>query len=216
LGGLRFFSTSASVIIICPLRARVCLPRMTQPRGDGHLTALLTEWAAGNEAASEELLPIVYSELRRIARRHMSRESPGHILQTTALVNEAYLRLVDSTNIEWRDRAHFFAVASRTMRRLLVDIARARHFQKRGGHAFHVTFTDDLAVAVDRTERVLAVHDALAALEGAHPRKAKVVEMRFFGGMSLEEIAMVLDMSPETAKRDWKFAKTWLRRQFDV
>ena len=187
-----------------------------QPRTPEHLTALLTEWAAGNDAAGEELLPIVYGELRRIARRHMARESPGHILQTTALVNEAYVRLVDSAGVAWRDRAHFFAVASRTMRRLLVDIARARHFQKRGGHAFHVTFTDDLAVAVDRTEIVLAVHDALKALERAHPRKAKVVEMRFFGGMSIEEIATVMELSPETAKRDWKFAKAWLRREIDA
>lgn len=180
-----------------------------------HVTLLLEAWAAGNDAATEELLPIVYGELRRLARRHMARESPGHVLQTTALINEAYLRLADATGIAWQNRAHFFAVASRTMRRILIDIARARRHQKRGGRAIHVTFSEDLALPAMDAETVLGVHQALDTLAAAHPRKAKVVEMRFFGGMSLEESAAALGISPETAKRDWRFAKAWLHRELD-
>jgi RNA polymerase sigma-70 factor, ECF subfamily len=178
------------------------------------LTGLLVDWAAGNEAAAHELLPLVYVELRRLARYHMAREPAGHILQTTALVNEAYLRLNGAgPRVRWQDRGHFFAVACRIMRRVLVDIARAERNQKRGGHLLRITFSDGFAVAVDPSDRLEALHDALEGLSAADPRKAQVVEMRFFGGMSVDEIASVLHVSPETVKRDWKFSKAWLGRQ---
>jgi RNA polymerase sigma factor (TIGR02999 family) len=177
------------------------------------VTALLVQWRGGDEAAAHQLLPLVHAELRRIARRHMAGERRGHLLQTTALVNEAYLRLVDVRRVQWRDRAHFLAMAARLMRRVLVDFARAQKNQKRGGALQRITLDQDLPVLCDTREDVIAVDAALDALTGQHPRKGQVVELRFFGGLSVEETAEVLGISQETVLRDWRFAKSWLLRE---
>ena len=176
------------------------------------VTALLIEWRGGDTEALERLLPLVHGELRRLAKRHMAGERPDHVLQATALVNEVYLRLVDVRRVQWQDRAHFFAMAARLMRRVLVDFARARRNQKRGGALRRVTFDQDLAVAGD-TPDLIAIDDALLALATQYERKSQVVELRFFGGLSVEETAEVLKISPETVMRDWKFAKNWLLRE---
>ena len=178
-----------------------------------HLTALLLEWRGGREEAMEELLPLVHGELRRIARHHMAGERPDHVLQATALVNEAYLRLVDVRMVQWQDRAHFFAMAARVMRRVLVDFARARKNQKRGGALHRVTFDDNLQVSTETPEDVIAIDEALRSLAAQYERKSQVVELRFFGGLSVEETAEVLKISQETVMRDWKFAKNWLMRE---
>ena len=176
------------------------------------VTSLLAKWKAGDEAALQQLLPIVHEELRRLARRQMARERPGHTLQPTALVNEAYLRLVNLKQIQWQDRAHFFAMGARLMRRILVDFARARGYQKRGGGAKQVSFTEALDVAEGQPTDVVALNDALEELAAVDERTSRVVELRFFGGLSVEETAEVLNVSRETVKRDWKFAKMWLLR----
>ena len=176
------------------------------------VTALLVEWRGGDPGALERLLPLVHGELRRLAKRHMAGERPDHVLQATALVNEVYVRLVDIRRVQWQDRAHFFAMAARLMRRVLVDFARARKNQKRGGALRRVTFGQDLAVASD-TPDLIAIDDALLALATQYERKSQVVELRFFGGLSVEETAEVLEISPETVTRDWKFAKNWLLRE---
>ena len=178
-----------------------------------HLTALLLEWRGGREEALQDLLPLVHDELRRIARRHMAGERPDHVLQATALVNEAYLRLVDVRRVQWQDRAHFFAMAARVMRRVLVDFARSRNNQKRGGALHRVTFDDNLTVSSETPEDVIAIDEALRSLAAQHERKSQVVELRFFGGLSVEETAEVLKISQETVMRDWKFAKSWLLRK---
>ena len=177
------------------------------------VTALLVQWRDGDDAAAQELLPLVHHELKRIARRHMAGERRGHVLQTTALVNEAYLRLVDARRVQWRDRAHFLAMAARLMRRVLVDVARAQKNQKRGGALRRVTLDQDLPVSCKTPEDVIAVDTALDALTGQHQRKGQVVELRFFGGLSVEETAEALGISQETVLRDWRFAKTWLLRE---
>ena len=177
------------------------------------VTHLLARWKDGDEAALQQLLPIVHEELQRVARRQMAGERPGHTLQPTALVNEAYLRLVNLKQMQWQDRAHFLAMASRLMRRILVDFARSRGYQKRGGDVQRVSFTDALEVAEDQATDVVALHDALEALAGVDERKSQVVELRFFGGLSVEETAEALNVSRETVKRDWQFAKMWLLRQ---
>ena len=177
------------------------------------VTQLLARWKDGDEAALQQLVPIVHEELRRLARRQMARERPGHTLQPTALVNEAYLRLVNLKQMQWQDRAHFFAMGARLMRRILVDVARSRGYQKRGGGAKQVSFTQALDVAEDQPTDVVALSDALEALAGVDERKSRVVELRFFGGLSVEETAEVLNVSRETIKRDWTFAKLWLLRQ---
>ena len=176
------------------------------------VTSLLAKWKAGDEAALQQLLPIVHEELRRLARRQMARERPGHTLQPTALVNEAYLRLVNLKQMQWQDRAHFFAMGARLMRRILVDFARARGYQKRGGGAKQVSFTEALDVAEGQPTDVVALNDALEELAAVDERTSRVVELRFFGGLSVEETAEVLNVSRETVKRDWKFAKMWLLR----
>jgi RNA polymerase sigma factor (TIGR02999 family) len=178
-----------------------------------HVTTLLGKWSGGDDAAMEELVPLVYDELRRLARGQMSREREDHVLQATALVNEAFLRLVDIHHIHWRNRAHFFAMAARLMRRILVDHARARAFRKRGGGAPHVTFDETLASPPSTPRDLVALDDALNSLAAVHERKARVVELRHFGGLSVDETAGVLDVSPETVMRDWKFAKNWLLRE---
>lgn len=177
------------------------------------VTRLLLAWGEGDEAALEQLMPVVHDELRRLARRHMGHERPGHTLQATALVNEAYLRLIDVKQVQWQNRAHFFAMSSRLMRRILVDFARSRHYQKRGGGAQKVTFDEALVVSDERGGDLLALDDALVALAAVDPRKSQVVEMRFFGGLSVEETAEALHVSVDTVMRDWKMAKVWLLRE---
>ncbi|HWC75896.1 MAG TPA: sigma-70 family RNA polymerase sigma factor [Blastocatellia bacterium] len=177
------------------------------------VTKLLVAWSDGDESALEELIPLVYDELYRLARRYMVRERVGHTLQTTALVNEAYLRMVDFKNIQWQNRAHFFAVSAQVMRRILVDFARSRKFQKRGGDARRVSFDEALGAATGRTADLVALDDALNSLAVLDPRKSKVVELRFFGGLTVEEAAHVLKVSVETIMRDWKMAKAWLLRE---
>ncbi len=176
------------------------------------VTALLLAWGAGDEAAFERLVPVVYAELHRMAQRHLRREQ-HQSLQATALVNELYLRLVDAQAVKWHDRAHFYAIAARLMRRVLVDAARRRRFRKRGGGAQAVTLDEALVVAPARGPDLVALDDALEALATFDQRKARVVEMRFFAGLSVQEIAAVLDVSDDTVTRDWNFAKTWLLRE---
>jgi len=177
------------------------------------LTALLVEWTRGDEAALERLTPIVYGELKRLARIQMAGERPGHVLQATALVNEAYLRLVDLTAMQWRDRAHFFAMAARLMRRILVDFARSRRYQKRGGGAEPVTLGHAEGIPAREPSDLIAIDRALDALAAVDPRKSRLVELRFFGGLTLDEAAEVLKVSRDTVKRDWKFARSWLARE---
>ena len=176
------------------------------------VTHLLVAWSQGNKAALEELTPVVYKELRRLAQWQVNRERRGHTLQATALVNEAFLRLIDINQIEWQDRAHFFAMAARQMRRVLIDAARKHGSQKRGGDVQKVSLAAGLAIP-DRPEELLALDEALEALAQIDARRGRVVEMKFFGGLSVEEIAMVLGVSSDTVKRDWKLAKAWLGRE---
>jgi RNA polymerase sigma factor (TIGR02999 family) len=185
---------------------------MTSGSPDVDITGLLQAWANGNTGALEQLTPLVYGELRRIARRYM-RQGPPQTLQTTALAHEAYLRLVGIDDLRWQDRAHFFAVAAQMMRRILVDAARARVAAKRGAGAVRVTFSEDLAIPAGRDRSLIALDDALTALSSLDPRKARVVELRFFGGLSVEETAEVLHISPESVMRDWRLAKPWLARE---
>ena len=180
---------------------------------DTGITRLLTAWRQGAPDALEALVPLVYEELRRIARRHVGRERSANTLQPTALVNEAYLRLADARQIEWRDRLHFFNVASRIMRRVLVDAARARRADKRGGDGPQVEFDEANIAAIDRGVALLALDDALEALAAADPRKCRVVELRVFGGLTVDETAAVLEISADTVTRDWKFATSWLKRE---
>ena len=183
------------------------------PDASSHdVSHLLARWRDGDEAALQELVPIVHDELRRLARRQMAGERPGHTLQPTALVNEAYLRLVSLKQMQWQDRAHFFAMAARLMRRILVDVARSRGYQKRGGGAQRVSFTKAVDVAQGQPTDVVALDHALEALARIDGRKSQVVELRFFGGLSIEETAEALNVSRETVKRDWTFAKMWLLR----
>jgi RNA polymerase sigma-70 factor (ECF subfamily) len=177
------------------------------------VTALLASWTEGDHDALHRLLPLVEHELRRLARREMGAERPGHVLQATALVNEAYLRLVNIRRVRWQNRAHFFAVAARLMRRILVDAARSQQYQKRGGGAHRVTFDEALMVSTETPEELVALDDALQALASIAERKSRVVELRYFGGLTVEETAEVLKVSPETVMRDWKFAKSWLLRE---
>jgi RNA polymerase sigma-70 factor, ECF subfamily len=179
------------------------------------VTALLQAWGRGDKDALEALVPLVERELHRLAAHQMRGERPGHTLQPTALVNEAYLRLVGVARIEWRNRAHFLAVAARTMRRVLIDLARAKGYQKRGGRPPKVSIDDVDVAAPDAGHDVVAVHEALDALAKQDARKAQVVELRFFGGLTVDETADVLDVSPETVHRDWTFARAWLLHRLD-
>jgi len=180
----------------------------------GHdVTGLLVAWGKGDEAALDQLVPLVHDELRRIARRHMGRERQGHSLQPTALVNEAYLRLIDVRQVNWRNRAHFLAMSARLMRRVLVDHARSKQYQKRGGGAARVTLDEELMGAGEPGQDLVALDDALEALAHFDERKGRVIELRFFGGLSVEETASVLKVSADTVMRDWKIAKAWLLRE---
>jgi RNA polymerase sigma-70 factor (ECF subfamily) len=180
---------------------------------EADVTRLLRAWSSGDSEALNALTPLVYEELHRRAHWHMRRENPGHPLQTTALVNEAYLRLVDMRQVSWRDRAHFFALASRVIRHVLVDAARSRRSQKRGADASAKALGDNLLVSENPLADVIALDAALRALSAIDERKNQVVELRFFGGLTVEETAEVLGVSAETVKRDWKLAKAWLRRE---
>jgi RNA polymerase sigma factor (TIGR02999 family) len=176
------------------------------------VTALLRAWRRGDQTAFERLTPLVYGELRRRAHRYLRGERPGHTLQATALVHEVYLRLVKVDEVDWHDRSHFFALAARQMRRILVDTARARGYQKRGGGAQQVTLDEALVVS-DKPPDLVALDEALSVLADQDARKARVVELRFFGGLTNEEIARALDISTDTVTRDWQMAKLWLRRE---
>ena len=178
-----------------------------------NVTGLLLQWGKGDEGALERLIPLVHRELHQIARRCMAGERAGHSLQATALVNEAYVRLVDATDVAWHDRTHFLAVAARVMRRILVDHARARHAQKRGGPSENVTFDEALVVTDEPRQDFVALDDAIQELATFDERKSRVIELRFFGGLSVEETASVLNVSPDTVMRDWRLAKAWLQRE---
>jgi RNA polymerase sigma-70 factor, ECF subfamily len=201
------------------LEGRISATAMSPPDGvarpalPAHVTELLVAWRAGDQSALEQLMPLVHAELRRLARRQMSRERNGHTLQTTALVNEAYMRLVDLSRVHWQDRGHFFAMAARLMRRILVDHARSRRFQKRGSGVCPVPLDEAFGVASERGTDLVALDDALEQLAAVDPRKAQVIEMRFFGGLSVVETAEALSVSPETVMRDWRLAKLWLLRE---
>ncbi len=183
------------------------------PNSDSGPTELLRAWSRGDGSALDRLVPLVYEELHRLARRYMRQERPDHTLQATSLVNEAYLRLIDVNRVEWRDRAHFLAVAAQMMRRILVEFARNRQRQKRGGGAAHVSL-DDLQELPDSQGRdLVALSDALSTLARLDVRMSQVVELRFFGGLTVEETADALNVSPETVMRDWKTAKAWLLRE---
>jgi RNA polymerase sigma factor (TIGR02999 family) len=177
------------------------------------ITGLLHRWTDGDERALELLIPLVHRELQQMARRQMARERPGHSLQATELVHETYLRLMDAGDVSWHDRAHFLAVCARVMRRILVDHARARGAQKRGGLDARVTFDEALAVSEAPGHDFVALDAALEALATLDPRKSRVVELRFFGGLTVEETAAVVKVSPDTVMRDWRLAKAWLRRE---
>ncbi len=177
------------------------------------ITRLLVAWSDGDQAALEQLTPLVYRELRRLAKGYMRRERPSHILQTTALINEAYLRLIDWKQAHWRNRAHFFGVAAQLMRRILVDFARARHQEKRGGAVCHVSLDEAAAVSAERSAELIALDEALDRLAAIDPRRSRMVELRFFGGLSEDETAEALKVSPRTVRREWSLARAWLHRE---
>jgi RNA polymerase sigma-70 factor, ECF subfamily len=181
-------------------------------RSPQQVTQLLVAWGGGDQAALDELMPLVYEELRRLARRYMGRERPGHTLQTSALVHEAYVRLVGQKDIHWQNRAHFFGIAARLMREILVDYARRRRYAKRGGDARRVSLDEAMTVSAERAAEVVALDDALKSLAEIDPRQSQIVELRFFGGLSIEETAEVLGVSRGTVMRDWTLAKAWLHR----
>ena len=178
-----------------------------------HVTQLLQEWSDGDPSALEKLMPLVYDELHRLAHQHMRREKPGIVLQTSALVNEAYLRLVEEPQVHWQNRAHFLGIAARLMRQILVDEARKRNSAKRGGDMIQVSLTDATNVTQEQAANVVSLDDALKALEVIDSRQSEIVELRFFGGLSIEETADVLKVSPGTVMRDWTFARAWLRNE---
>ena len=177
------------------------------------VTRLLQAWGLGDDSALERLMPLVYNELHRLAHRYMAGEQPGQTLQTTALVHEVYLRLVGANDIDWQNRAHFFGLCARLMRRILIDFARSRNYQKRGGHFAHIELEEAATVSAVVGSELLAVDEALKQLAVVDVRKSEVVELRFFGGLTVEETATALRVSEETVMRDWKLAKAWLLRQ---
>jgi RNA polymerase sigma-70 factor, ECF subfamily len=177
------------------------------------VTQLLRSWSDGNREALDRLTPLVYQELHLSAKRYMARENPGHPLQATALINEVYVRLIDIKQVNWENRAHFFGVCANMMRRILTDFARSRHYLKHGGGSAEITLDESLIAASERPLDVLAVDECLSRLAETDPRKGRVVELRFFGGLTVEETAEVLGISPETVMRDWSFSKVWLLQQ---
>ncbi len=184
---------------------------MEEPLASPHrVTQLLTEWSHGDDAALGELTPLVYQELRRLAHHYMGGQRPDHTLQTTALVNEAYLRLVDQTNPRWQNRAHFFAVAARAMRQIVVDYARSQQSQKRGGGLLRIELDEAAIVSPEQSKEIVDLHEALERLATLDSRKAQVVELKYFGGLNYDEMSEVLKISRVTVRRDWEFARLWL------
>lgn len=179
------------------------------------ITQLLAAWSGGDPEAADKLAPLIYTHLHRLARHYMNRERGDHTLQTTALVNEAYLRLVEQKRTDWRDRAHFFAISSTLMRRILVSMARARHARRRGGDPVHLPLDEALIFSEDRAAELVVLDDALEALAQLDERKSRIIEMRFFGGLTVEETAEVLKISPETVMREWKRARAWLKVELE-
>jgi RNA polymerase sigma factor (TIGR02999 family) len=177
------------------------------------VTRMLIDWSGGDRQAPEKLMPLVYEELRQLARQYLQRERPDHTLQATGLVHEAYLRLVDQSTTTWQNRAHFFGVAAQVMRRILVDYARSHRAEKRGGGWDKLVFDEALAPSAERSVDLVALDDALQDLLALDPRQSQIVELRFFGGLTNEEVGEVLDVSPRTVKREWRMAKAWLRRE---
>ena len=177
------------------------------------VTQLLEDWSSGDQAALDKLMPLVEAELHRLAHHYMNRERVGHTLQTTALVDEAYLRLVGQKNIDWQNRAHFFGIAAKLMRQILVDYARKRHFAKRGGNAWPVSLDEAAVVAEERASEMISLDEALRELAEIAPEQSRIVELRFFGGLTIEETAEVMRLSVDKVKRDWSMAKTWLYHQ---
>ncbi|HXC70148.1 MAG TPA: sigma-70 family RNA polymerase sigma factor [Pyrinomonadaceae bacterium] len=186
---------------------------MTQKTPQHEITQLLAEWSDGNQSALDELYPLVYEELHKLARRYMSRERKGHTLQTTALINEAYVRLVDQRNVHWANRSHFFAISAQIMRRILIDHARRHAYAKRGGGAQQVSLEEVAIVAAEKSAEIIRLDEALKILAKMDPRRCHVVELRYFGGLSNEEIAGVLKVSENTVTRDWNLARAWLHQQ---
>jgi len=184
-----------------------------QIKSSQEITHLLVAWSDGDESALEQLAPLIHAELHRLAHAYMRREQPGHLLQTSALINEAYIRLIDWKNVRWQNRAHFFGVAAQLMRRILVDFARDKQYLKRGGGALQVSLSEAATFVMQRSVDFVALDEALTALGDFDQRKVRVVEMRFFAGLSVEEVARVLEVSEETVLRDWRLAKVWLLRQ---
>src|SRR5215210_3384617 len=180
--------------------------------GSHQITLLLIDWSKGDEHALEQLMPLVYEELRQMARNYMRRQPSGHTFQTTELIHEAYLKIAAGEEKQWQSRAHFFGVAAKAMRHILVDYARSKSRHKRGGWQNRITFAEDAAISSGRSEEIIALDDALNQLAVLDERKVRVIEMKFFGGLTFEEIGEVLKISPVTVKRDWSFARTWLLR----
>ena len=185
-------------------------------RSTHEVTQLLVAWGNGNQAARDQLMSVVYQELHRLAHYYMKRESPDHTLQTSALVNEAYLRLIDQRDVQWRNRTHFFGIAAQMMRRILVDYARNRRYAKRGGGVRELPLDEAITVSEERSAEVVMLDEALERLAEVDPRKSQIVELRFFGGLSIDETAEVLSVSPGTVMRDWTLAKAWLRREMST
>jgi RNA polymerase sigma factor (TIGR02999 family) len=177
------------------------------------ITQLLLKCSGGDQGALDRLIPYVYDELHRLAHRYIKQERSGHTLQTTALVNEAYLRLVDQRQVRWQNRAHFFGIAAQLMRRILIDYARKRAYAKRGGGAVKISLDDDLVISQQRAADLVALDDALKGLASVDPQQSRVVELRFFGGLTIEETAEILKLSPDTVKREWSTAKAWLYQE---
>ena len=180
---------------------------------DADITALLVNWNNGDKSAMERLLPLVERELHRLAHSYMRREDPNHTLQTTALINETYLRLIDQRKVQWQNRAHFFGIAAQIMRRILLNYARDQNRMKRGGKTIHVSLSEAMVMPGEKDREIIALNDALTRLEGIDERKSRVVELRYFGGLTVPEVAEVLKVSEITVMRDWAFAKAWLSRE---
>ena len=180
---------------------------------DADITALLVDWNNGDKSAIDRLLPLVERELHRLAHSYMRREDPDHTLQTTALINETYLRLIDQRKVQWQNRAHFFGIAAQIMRRILLNYARDQNRLKRGGRAIHVSLSEAMVMPAEKDRELIALNDALTRLEAIDERKSKVVELRYFGGLTVPEVAEVLKVSEITVMRDWAFAKAWLLRE---
>jgi len=182
---------------------------------DADITALLVDWNNGDKSAIDRLLPLVERELHRLAHSYMRREDPNHTLQTTALINETYLRLIDQRKVQWQNRAHFFGIAAQIMRRILLNYARDQNRMKRGGRTIHVSLSEAMVMPAEKDRELIALNDALTKLEAIDERKGKVVELRYFGGLTVPEVAEVLKVSEITVMRDWAFAKAWLAREMD-